>query len=305
MRTVAVYFTQPGFDDYPFDKPDYREGYHQLARLLKERGAQLWIVRGETTYRGGNAFEGRWEFRDNAFHREEGMVAADLIFLKGRLTVDADARCVNDAEFDGICTDKWATYRLFPDLCPKTVRVQSAEECRLALDALGDGVAVVKPVDGEEGKEVMIAPVRELKAALPKTYPRLVQALIDTSGGIPGVAPGKHDLRLIVVQGRLVSAFVRMPAEGKFVANVAQGGSIAEVPVANIPAAAIAVIDRIDTGFARFPKRIYSADLGLDRDGSWKIIELNAQPGLSADDWKESEGGKRFFIAVADLLASA
>ena len=135
-----------------------------------------------------------------------------------------------------------------------------------------------------------------------KQFPYLVQELIDTENGITGLAEGRHDFRLVTVGGEIVAAFMRVPADGKYIANVAQGGDIHEIPLGQIPESAVDMFTEVDKEFARFPKRLYSLDLGLDRSGNWKIIELNAQPGLSIEDYNDGAAGKRLFNHVADLL---
>lgn len=303
MKTIAVYFTQPGFNAYPFNKAEYADGYHKLAELVAERGGQLSLVRGQETYRKGNTFAGGWEFRDGTFHRFEDDRTFDLIFNKGRLQGDDNAVILNDPELDTICTDKALTYSMFEELSPTTFFVKSRDELKEALEKITSDIAVAKPVDGEEGNGVYIGPHEDVLQKVPR-FPYLVQELIDTDGGIPGIAPGRHDFRMIVMNGEVIYAFVRMPAEGKYIANVAQGGDYAVVPLSKIPPDTLKIVQRIDREFTRFPKRIYSVDVGLDRASAWKVIELNAQPGLSIHDYNDSPQGKHLFEHVATLLAS-
>lgn len=304
METVAVYFTKPGFDDYPFDDVDYREAYALLGTLLAERGVRFSIVRSGHTYLGGNTFKGGWDFNGGTWKRTHVKHSYDLIFNKGRLIFSDDARVINDPALDRLCIDKWETYKRFASFSPRTFLVQNKNELEAAVRDIDEAMIVAKPVDEEGGKGVIIGPAEDVLAGV-TAYPYLAQELIDTSHGIPGIVKGKHDLRIIIVQGEIVSAFVRQPAEGKFVANVSQGGSMRGVEVRTLPASAREIAATIDREFAGFPHRIYSVDLGMDEGSDWKIIELNSQPGLSYEDYKESDEGKRLFVSVADLLAAA
>ncbi len=304
MSSIAVYFTKPGFDDYPFDEAEYREAYALLGTLLQERGATFSIVRGHSTYQGGTTFKGGWKFTDGAWKRIHGKHPYDLIFNKGRVAFDAGARVLNDPRLDALCIDKWETYKRFAALSPRTYLVQNRNELEAAVRSIGEATVVAKPTDEEGGKGVIIGPAEKILTDV-MFYPYLVQELIDTSRGIPGIIPGRHDLRMIVVQGEIVSAFVRSPADGKFVANVSQGGSIKNVPVATLPESARDIAAKIDKEFSRFESRMYSVDLGMDEGKDWKIIELNSQPGLSIEDYKDSDEGKLLFTRVADLLAAA
>lgn len=304
MRTVAVYFTKPGFDDYPFDDPEYRKAYALIGRLLAERGVAFSIVRGQSTYQGGNTFKGGWKWKEDGWTRVHGKHAYDLIFNKGRIVLDEGARVINDPALDRLCIDKWETFTRFTRLCPSTFLVQNKSELDAAVRDLDEKIIVAKPVDAEGGNGVIIGPAADVLAGV-ETYPYLIQELIDTSHGIPGIADGKHDLRMVIVRGEIVSAFVREPARGKYVANVSQGGSIRNVPVSALPASAREIVQKIDNEFSAFPYRVYSVDVGLHAGRVWQLIELNSQPGLAFADYEESEEGKRLFVRVVDLLAEA
>lgn len=63
----------------------------------------------------------------------------------------------------------------------------------------------------------------------------------------------------------------------------------------DIPASAREICAKIDAKVSQYPHRIYSVDIALDHDGTWKIIELNSQPGLGMDDYNDGELGKKLF----------
>jgi glutathione synthase/RimK-type ligase-like ATP-grasp enzyme len=304
MQTIAVYFTAPGFESYPFDEAEYRDAYGLLAKILTEAGRRFAIVRSEASYLGDNRFAGGWIYGDGAFARTEEEIAADVILLKGKLRFSGRATVVNDPAFDALCTDKWRTYEMFPEHCPRTLRVESREMLQRALEELPTELIVAKPVDGEGGDGVIIAPKSEMAARIPG-FPYLLQEFLDTGGGIPGIAEGMHDFRILSVRGEPLSVLLRMPREGSFLANISQGGRKKVLPPESIPADARAIFDAIDARFRGYANRIYSVDLGRGRDGAWKIIELNAQPGLSMDDYREHESTRTFFDRVADVLLTA
>jgi len=75
-------------------------------------------------------------------------------------------------------------------------------------------------------------------------------------------------------------AHVRTPKKGSFLANVAQGGKIKEIPLEKLPKKVITAVrktqKRIDRKY-NFP--IYSIDFGLQKDRPY-IFELNDQIGF-------------------------
>ena len=219
MKSVAVFFDAPGFESYPFDTEEYRTAYHEVGALIQERGGRFFIARGQDTFQGRNMFSGGWEYRDTRFV-ECGPFTVNLIYDKGYFRTDGASDVLNDRELDTICTDKSKTIALFPELSPKTFTVNDASELRDALSRMNDARVVAKPLDGEEGKGVMIASASEIAAAV-TSFPYLIQEFIDTSGGIPGVVEGIHDFRIITIAGDPVLSYVRTPPPGKLTAKAA------------------------------------------------------------------------------------
>src|SRR6185436_9953431 len=134
------------------------------------------------------------------------------------------------------------------------------------------------------------------------SFPYLIQEFIDTSAGVPGIVEGIHDFRIVAVSGEPVVCYVRTPPPGKKLANVAQGGKEIHVTLDRIPQEALALFQQVDDALARFPKRVYSVDMGRNVDGRWMIIELNSKPGLTPKHW--GPDNVRFMELLADTLLS-
>jgi glutathione synthase/RimK-type ligase-like ATP-grasp enzyme len=280
MKTVIVFFDAPGFDDYPFMVEEYRTAYHEIGKRFADRSAAFWIVRSQDTYQGDNVFSGGWRFDGSAFIRVNTPVRADVIYDKGHFKADASARLLNSIELDEICTDKWKTYELFSEHCPKTFLVRSAGELENALAQIPSSLVVAKPQGGEEGKGVLIDTAENIRLDV-RSFPYLIQEFMDTSGGIPGIVEGPHDFRIIVINGEIGVSYIRTPPPGELRANVAQGGKEISVPRNKIPPEAVEIVKAVDAKLARFKPRVYSADMGRMKDGAWKIIELNSKPATS------------------------
>jgi RimK-like ATP-grasp domain len=282
MKRIAVYFDAPAYNDYPFNVPEYVEAYHEIARKVTAKGAQFFIVRQQATYAGGSSFSKGWLFTGEMFVPHESPVECDLIYDKGHFEGDPNAKLLNDVALDEICTDKWKSYQLFQDKCPKTFLVHSPEELDAALSALSGDKIVAKPQGGAEGKGVLIDAPEKIREGI-TSYPYLLQEFLDTSGGIPGIVDGLHDFRLILINGEVAISYVRTPPPGQLRANVAQGGKEISVPRSAIPPETLDVLAYVDPKLSSFVPRLYSLDMGRDRDGTWKIIELNSKPAVSAD----------------------
>ena len=277
-KTIGVFFDDRNFDEYPFDVAEYRTFYHDLAKSIHGRGGRLFIVRDASTYEGDNVFRGGWEFDGEEFIRSEKELRFELLYNKGHVRPERGDHVINRFDFDDLCTDKWRTYEFFSDLHPKSVHVGSADDVADALNELSTDMIVAKPVAGERGRGVLVLPKAKLPGCITE-YPSILQEFIDTSGGIPGLAPGSHDFRILSAAGDIIASYIRTPPEQSLIANVAQGGTEITVPIDAIPAGALEVFEIVDTRLEGFTERLYSLDLGLDTDGTWRIIELNAKPG--------------------------
>jgi glutathione synthase/RimK-type ligase-like ATP-grasp enzyme len=301
-KTVAVYFTDPGPSDYPLNKEYYRIAYAELAENLAKHGARLFAVRGMGTFLGGNSFARAWEITPGGVVERPERLDADIVYDKGSDFVpDERTLTLNAPEMDRICTDKSLTYALFPSRSPASRVVRSADEAAAAIAAIPSERLVLKPLDGEEGHGVMVVDTAGAAGAIP-SYPYIAQEFLDLSGGIPGLVDATHDMRVTSIDGEIVLCFIRTPPPDSFLANVAQGGKKIDVPLDRIPDGAKALWKEVDEEFARFPRRVYSVDMGLTKDGAWKIIELNSKPGCTCRS--EGPNSARFMEALAATLAS-
>lgn len=303
MKTIAVFFSKPGTDDYPFDKDYYRIAYKELGEEIAKRGARLCVVRDERTYKGGNTFQGYWEFDGQWFMRKEDELRADVLYIKSStFNGTAGATFLNSPGLDEFCTDKWKTYQVFNTHQTPTFKVESPGDVADVVQDIRGEKIVAKPVDGEEGVGVFVLKPEDVIREV-TTFPYLLQEFIDTSKGIPGLVESTHDFRIISMNGEPVLAFIRTPPQGSYLANVARGGHKIEVNLDDIPLDALRLQKIVDEYMKQFGSRVYSLDIGLDADGAWKIIELNAKPGCTCKS--EGPGSIRFQERLADALIAA
>lgn len=304
MPNIAVYFDEPEFDAAPFDDPVYRTLYGELAAAIADRGGFFSIVRGPDTYLGGSSFTGGWVFSDSGFVRRDRPIEADMLYVKGtQLRPDPHAPVVNHPGLDSICSDKIRMCRMFPDIFPTTIVVADAVHLPDAVRRIPTDRIVLKPADGYGGEGIVIV-FRDAVDPSALDYPLVAQEFIETSAGIPGLAEGRHDLRLLVADGHIVGGAVRVPAEGKLLANVALGGSIRGIAPDAIPEDAAAFVARVDPVLAPFGHRLYSVDCCRDASGNWFVLELNDQPGLLTRQ-EAGADADRFFAAIAEFFLTA
>lgn len=304
MRTVAVYFAAHDDAGPPTGKPEYVEAYRLFAKAVAAKGGRMIVVRGAETALGGGKFSGAWELHGEEWVHTDDEVQADVVFVKDRdFPAHGASVRINSSEFEDLCSNKDETYAAFPDVFPVTAVAANEAEFAPALAKIRGDIVVVKPADGACGRDVYVGPRDGINpASLP--YPSLVQECVDMSHGVPGLCAGVHDLRIVVIAGNVALCTLRTPKEGSMIANAAQGGTIRLLPVPDIPADALAVAMGIDRQLQRYPERVYSVDMGLHAGTTWKVIELNAPPGLTPPKWG-SEVFRYYDLLADHLLAMA
>ncbi len=283
MKKIAVYFSAKGAMDYPFTKDYYFWNYGELSKKIEELGGDFYVVRGDDTYLGDGKFSQSWKFVDGKLE-ESGEVVVDAIYDKGTdpehfLVLEEDFPVLNPKYINDVCTDKYRTYELFEEFCPKTILVNNEEELEKALAEIPSEKKVIKPIDDEEGNGVFIGSEEYILNECPHEFPLLAQEFLDSSAGIPGMMTGVHDFRIALLNGEVIFTFYRTPPEGDLRANVARGGKLTIVEPEDIPAEFMEIAKKIDAHFANYPKRFFGVDVALTPNGP-KIIELNSRLGL-------------------------
>ena len=278
MKKIAAFFDQPGAMEYPFNRDEYVTSYQELNQEIKNVGAALYIVRSQDTYLGNGQFSKSWQFTDKGEVVESGPITADCVYNKGSFITDNKVALSNSAELHDICIDKWKTYHFLKEYCPATFLLESEADYQVKIALITTQKIVIKPQDQEEGTGVFIGD-KEYIDSLDKEYPLLMQEFIDSSGGISGIVEGIHDLRIALMDGEVVYAFVRTPPAGLLTANVALGGTLKYIEFADIPQDALEFAKSVDTKFEKYGDRFYGIDMAYTPTG-FKVIELNSALGL-------------------------
>jgi hypothetical protein len=209
---VAAFLELPKITDYPLSKPDYFQSYKELSNEVELLGEDFYIVRHQSTYKGTGVFSKSWKYVGDSLN-ETGEVKVDVVYDKGEFKSDGNVKVLNCDFINELCTDKWIMYQKYKEYCPRTWLVQSNEELQKALQSVSTDIAVIKPVDGEEGIDVYIDSPKKLLAQH-YNFPVLIQEFIDTSSGVPNIVDGLHDFRIAILNGEIIYSYYRTPPQG-------------------------------------------------------------------------------------------
>ncbi len=274
---IAAFLELPLITDYPLSKADYFQSYKELSIEVTKLGAHFYIVRHQSTYRGSGVFEKSWQY-DGDRLKETGEVKIDIVYDKGEFVSDSQVKVLNCTYINDLCTNKWQMFEKYQQYCPQTWYIDSNEELHEKLPSVATSIAVIKPIDGEEGTDVYIDTPQNLKSKM-YNFPLLLQEFIDTSSGVPGIVDGLHDFRIAILNGEIIYSYYRTPPQGSYLANVAKGGSFALVDPEKIPSQAKQLVLSIDKELEAYGQRFYGIDVGFTPSGP-KIIEMNSRLGL-------------------------
>ncbi len=267
--------------------------YLRLLEFCQKEGWNVYVLTRKT-YEGNGVFNGVWKLTDGNFIQVNEKTKIDLIYDRtGGVGFppkdEPNLKVFNNHDFKILCWDKWAGYAEIGEYMPKTFLVGDKSGLNKVLPEIKTQWIVLKPFNGLKGIGIFIGPKEEaVNFEFMGKHPRYIaQEFLDTSGGIPGITNGLHDLRVAVVNGSVVWCHVRVPVTGTFKSNAAQGGNLTEVDYEKVPESVKEIVNKVIPKFKeKYDNPSYSLDFGIGRDGVPKIFEINDQIGFPAWEMK-------------------
>lgn len=153
---------------------------------------------------------------------------------------------------------------------PKTIFTNYSKEVDHIIDSIGGTPLVLKLLEGTQGLGVVLAETRNAAKSVIEAFNGLqariiIQEFIKEAKGA--------DLRVFVVDGKVVGAMRRQGKEGEFRSNLHRGGS------ANV----VALSEKEERAALRAAKAMSLAVAGVDMlqaETGPLVIEVNSSPGL-------------------------
>ncbi|MFH1289451.1 MAG: hypothetical protein ABIH88_01905 [Patescibacteria group bacterium] len=293
MNKIGICFSRPFEGNDPLRHIGKKlPVYIRFLNLCQGKGWQVFVLTRKT-YKGEGVFEGSWRFEENKFYREEFPVKIDLVYdrtagMNFPPEGDSSMAIVDQRNFKKLCYDKFLSFKKIGGLMPETFWIGDGKNLVSTLEKLKTDWVVLKPYNGLKGIGIFIGPKKEaLNFKFPeKNKGYIAQEFLDTSSGIPGIVEGLHDLRVVIINRKIVWSHVRTPPKGSFKANVALGGDIKEVDCDKLPESVKQIAKDIDNlFFEEYDNPLYSMDLGFSKNGPL-IFELNDQIGFPTWEMK-------------------
>lgn len=263
--------------------------------------ADVYAIFGSGCYLGKMEFQGGYKFQDGRFLDNKEDIRADIVVDRtlgfGFPTEDKDleGKVINSYRFKRMAGDKYEFARYLPEYAPKTTLISSRGGLEKALSPLsGEDLMVLKPKTGHKGIGVLVGSKAELLKAEIK-YPILLQEFIETGGGFNGHSE-RHDIRLVILNGKIVHSFARLATSDPYRANISQGGSYIELSYNEIPELVKQTAEKVAEKIKKeFDNPFYSMDFGITKDRVI-IFEFNSKIGLPESDKKNFPIFKEEFL---------
>ncbi|MBU0953161.1 MAG: ATP-grasp domain-containing protein [Nanoarchaeota archaeon] len=282
MKVVGIIYGDDDglYDDRPFSNKHAFNAYHTLTRLAPEYDLRIMLVKPEWVT--GRTCMRAWDLEQqkivdsisvDAYWDRNCLVPQDLKAFKKmqafREKIATNVPFMDDPRIQKITGDKLETYQVFSKFMPLTFTTLVDAKKHLS------GKVVLKPQFGAHGIGVRIEELSSV-SSLPSGY--LVQQFVDSSAGIPGLIEGVSDLRVMILNGSIFDAFLRLPKTG-LITNISQGGTMKRISIKSIPIDVLSIVKEVETKLASLGPRFYSIDFMIGVGKPW-IIEMNSQPGI-------------------------
>ncbi len=306
-KKIVMFFNKEKPEKNPFTEfKNKQEVYFDFFKQGHAAGLDMYIASKEMGCPGKLKFNSPLFFNGKNFKKMAAAIKADAIYDRsGGLkfpTAAVSSRTLNTRSFKDLCYSKNKMYKILGDFMPKSFKIKNQNDFEKKLNLfLKDELVVIKPSSGLGGKGITIDTVSNIKKSNYSIEKESVlQKFVDTSSGIGGIVRGRHDLRVVIVFGKIIFASLRTPKKDSLLANVAQGGKIKELPLEKLPTAvkrnALKIQKILDKKF-NYP--IYSIDFGIEK-GKPFVFELNDQIGFPS---KKMKSYKLFNGALIKSLA--
>ena len=251
----------------------------RIIEAAEARGHTIECINTSRCYMAINAHKPEVHYDGQPLERYDAIIpriGASITFYGMAVVRQFEAMgvyVVNTADGIGKSRDKLLAHQLlaYHGLgMPSTAFAKSTRDTKGILDLVGGSPAVVKLLESTQGRGVVLAETRKSASALIEAFRGLdahflVQEFVKEAGG--------SDIRVFIVNGKVVGSMMRTAAPGDFRSNVHQGGTVKTVRLRReerrqaIKAAKILKLD------------VAGVDI-LRTEAGPKILEVNSSPGL-------------------------
>jgi glutathione synthase/RimK-type ligase-like ATP-grasp enzyme len=291
MKKVMILFGKSNWKKAkPFSNPEYQYSYEYFYSLCKKHNIQMYRASYQWYDYKNHLFKYAWVYEgENGNWKKVKAIKPDLIYDKTKARMETyhmkeligeNYSFINDQIFTRLIDDKFTTGLIFNKWSKKNWLIKNLSELKTILPEIKTTKVVIKPLMESGGNGVQVLDKKNVLKKSSILGPNLVQEFIDSSHGVPEISIGMHDLRVVMINEKIIYAYIREPQKGSYLANLAQGGSLKIIPREKLPKSILPLINHVNSVFLSFNPRIFSIDFMFDENKQPWIVELNSMPGL-------------------------
>jgi len=307
-----MFFNKEKFKGNPFEGFGDKElVYLDFFKQGRASGMDMYIASKEKNYLRGLDFKNALFFDGKKFIKTVGRIKADAVYDRsGGIkfpSTKISKKVLNPISFKKLCYSKNKMYELIGDFMPKSFKIKNQNDFNKKIKLFKNSeLVVIKPSSGLGGKGIIIDTANNIrKSDYFVEKESVIQKFVDTSSGILGITKNRHDLRIVIVLGRIIFASLRTPKGNSLLANVSQGGKIKELPIEKIPKNTLLIVSKIQKIIdKKFNYPIYSIDFGIE-NGKPFVFELNDQIGFPSKKMRSYKKFNKFLILSLKKISNS
>jgi len=299
----------------------YNDSYRYFLLRCKKMGIKAAFATSKDIITTG-LFQSFWTY-DKEWVRNYGKAYSRVLFdkftpinieQKNKLKLLTSSKSVymfNNKKIKDIFQNKLNTYKHFNEFTIPTVEISNYSKQKITLaktkldqllkkhkhrgdfndsyiikDKTGAGGFKIYKVDFDKFGFKEIMKHYELDKKRKKILSYILQPFINCNKGfVFGKYHGLIDLRIIVLNNKIIQTYIRIAKKGKFECNEHQGGNLVYMPIKIIPKDVLTmkrkIIKNLDTKLG-LKHSLYALDFIRSNNGNLYFIEGNTNPGI---DW--------------------
>lgn len=305
---------------------EYNDSYSYLLSRCKKTGMKAAFTTSKDIV-GPGLFQSYWTY-DSKWTKHPGKASSGVLFDKftpstpeqqHRLELMTSKKSVytfSNKEMKNVFVDKLNTYTYFKEYAIPTVAIatpsrRTIAQARSTLDTVldhhqyemdvDDGY-IVKDQTGSCGykiykvdfdtvgsKDIMKYYAHDKNEKKLLSY--VLQPFIDCTDGFHFENySGFIDLRLILLNQKIIQAYIRVAQDGNFKCNEHQGGDLVYIPLSAIPRTVRTMSKQITRqlhSIVDLKHSLFALDFIQSNNGNLYFIEGNTNPGIDWDHGKE------------------
>jgi glutathione synthase/RimK-type ligase-like ATP-grasp enzyme len=303
----------------------YNDSYRYFLTKCKKMGISCAFATSKDII-GPGLFKSFWTF-DKVWIRNFGQAQSKILFDKftpitfGQkkklkiLTVDKNIHMFNNRKMVEVFQNKLNTYKMFDEITIPTVEItkpsrKTIVQAKIKLDKLlkkhklkqdfingylvkniiGTGGFKIHKINFEKSAYKEIMKNYKFDKKFGKILSYILQPFISCRDGfVFGARNELIDLRVILINHKIIQAYIRIAKPGNFECNEHQGGNLVYIPVNKIPKDVLKMIKKITEKLdlkINLSHSLYALDFMRTNTGNLFFLEGNSNPGI---DWNHAK----------------